>query len=48
MKKMKEIEDYRTFTKPAELHKAVNTLKGLVAGITTDYQSHQPPVQLVV
>lgn len=31
-----ELDDYRKFTKPAELHKAVNTLKGLVAGITTD------------
>lgn len=29
-------EDYRKFTKPAELHKAVNTLSGIVAGITTD------------
>jgi len=28
--------DYHLFTKPAELHKAVNTLKGLVAGITSD------------
>lgn len=32
----KEIREYRQFTTPAELHKAVNTLKGLVAGITTD------------
>jgi hypothetical protein len=31
-----EIEKYRKFTKPAELHKAINTLKGIVAGITTD------------
>lgn len=44
MKKMKEIEDYRTFTKPAELHKAINTLKGLVAGITTDYQISEDEV----
>ena len=44
MKKMKEIEDYRTFTKPAELHKAVNTLKGLVAGITADYQISEDEV----
>lgn len=41
---MKEIEDYRTFTKPAELHKAINTLKGLVAGITTDYQISEDEV----
>lgn len=32
----KEIEEYRTFTKPAELHKAINTLRGLVAGINSD------------
>lgn len=36
MSKEKEIEEYRCFTAPAELHKAVNTLKGIVAGITTD------------
>lgn len=29
-------ENYRHFTKPAELHKAVNTLRGLVAGINSD------------
>lgn len=28
--------DYHQFTKPAEVHKAVNTLRGIVAGITTD------------
>ena len=28
--------DYRQFTKPAELHKAINTLRGLVAGINSD------------
>ena len=33
---IKETDDYRQFTKPAELHKAINTLKGLVAGITSD------------
>lgn len=31
-----EDESYRRFTKPAELHKAVNTLRGLVAGMTAD------------
>ena len=34
----KEIEDYRKFTTPAELHKAINTLRGMVAGITTDHK----------
>ena len=28
--------DYCQFTKPAELHKAINTLRGLVAGINSD------------
>lgn len=36
MEKIKSINDYRHFTGPAELHKAINTLRGLVAGITTD------------
>ena len=31
-----ESEAYRKFTKPAELHKAINTLRGLVAGINAD------------
>lgn len=38
MKDLKELQDYRKFTKPSELHKAVNTLRGIVAGITTDYK----------
>lgn len=33
---MVERENYRDFTKPAELHKAINTLRGIVAGITSD------------
>lgn len=32
----KEREEYQMFTKPAELHKAINTLRGIVAGISTD------------
>lgn len=32
----KTVEDYGRFTKPAELHKAINTLKGIVCGITSD------------
>ena len=36
MTQFKEIDEYRKFTTPAELHKAVNTLKGIVAGMTTD------------
>ena len=44
MSKICEIEDYRKFTMPAELHKAVNTLKGIVAGITTDYKINEDEV----
>lgn len=36
MSSTSELNEYRKFTKPAELHKAINTLKGIVAGITTD------------
>lgn len=36
MRNIKEIEEYSCYTGPAELHKAVNTLRGIVAGITTD------------
>lgn len=36
MSKVKELDEYRIYTTPAELHKAVNTLRGIVAGITTD------------
>lgn len=28
------VHEYRQFTKPAELHKAINTLRGIVAGIS--------------
>lgn len=31
-----ELEDYRQFTTPAELHKAINTLRGIVSGISCD------------
>ena len=34
--KFAEIEDYRKFTTPAELHKAVNTLRGMIGGISSD------------
>lgn len=33
---MAALSDYQAFTKPAELHKAINTLRGLVAGINSD------------
>jgi len=36
MTQLRELEEYRQYTGPAELHKAVNTLRGLVAGMTTD------------
>ena len=34
--KTAEIEEYRRYTLPAELHKAVNMLKGIVSGIKAD------------
>ena len=33
---MESLPKYQNFTKPAELHKAINTLRGLVAGINAD------------
>lgn len=36
VKQMDADREYRQFTKPAELHKAINTLRGLVAGINSD------------
>lgn len=32
----RNIEDYQGFTTPAQLHKSINTLRGIVAGITAD------------
>lgn len=40
MTQIKELNEYRKFTSPAELHKAVNTLRGIVAGITTDRETN--------
>lgn len=37
--------DYRMFTKPAELHKAINTLRGIIAGINTDTTVAQSEIQ---
>ncbi len=42
---MKETEEYRTFTKPAELHKAMNTLKGIVAGITMEAGANENEIK---
>lgn len=36
MSRTSEIEEYRSFTKPAELHKAINILQGMVTGISSD------------
>lgn len=33
---VKELDEYRMFTTPSELHKAINTLRGIVAGITME------------
>lgn len=44
MSTIQELEEYRKYTSPAELHKAINTLKGIVAGITTDYKISEDEV----
>lgn len=44
MQQFKELEDYHQYTGPAELHKAVNTLRGLVAGMTTDRNASKEEV----
>ena len=44
MSNLQELEEYRKYTSPAELHKAINTLKGIVAGITTDYKISEDEV----
>lgn len=41
-------DEYRTFTKPAELHKAINTLQGIVAGITCNGDVSQDEIQELV
>lgn len=38
-------EEYRRFTKPAELHKAINTLRGIVAGLATDTKVDATEIQ---
>ena len=45
---IKEIEEYRKFTTPAELHKAINTLRGMVAGITTDYKVSEDEINELI
>ncbi len=45
MTKIARNRDYRRFTGPAKLHKAVNTLSGIVAGITTDAKISEDEIQ---
>ena len=40
--------EYRQFTKPAELHKAINTLRGIVAGISCDEGVSSAEIQELV
>lgn len=42
------LSDYQVFTKPAELHKAINTLRGLVAGINSDAEVDGKEIQELV
>lgn len=37
--------EYRKFTKPAELHKSINTLRGIVAGLSTDASVNSAEIQ---
>lgn len=38
-------EEYRQFTKPAELHKAINMLRGIVAGISSSGDVNQSEIE---
>ena len=38
-------EEYRQFTKPAELHKAINMLRGIVAGISSSGDVSQSEIE---
>ncbi|WP_298030209.1 BRCT domain-containing protein [uncultured Dysosmobacter sp.] len=42
------LSDYQAFTKPAELHKAINTLRGLVAGINSDTKVDSKEIEELV
>lgn len=42
--KYKEYEEYSVFTSPQELHKAINTLKGLLTGIQVDSKINEDEV----
>lgn len=43
-----DFEQYQFFTKPAELHKAINTLRGIVAGITTDRSANPDEINELI
>lgn len=45
---IKEPAEYRKFTKPAELHKAINTLRGIVAGLSTDSKVDSSEIQELI
>lgn len=45
---MKEIDEYRQFTKPAEMHKAVNSLIGILEGIKLDSVLNQEELSEVI
>lgn len=42
---VKELDEYRAFTTPSELHKAINTLRGIVAGITMESGASEAEMQ---
>lgn len=45
---IRESAEYRNFTKPAELHKAINTLRGIVAGLSTDARVDSSEIQELI
>jgi len=45
---IKEPAEYRRFTKPAELHKAINTLRGIIAGLSTDSKVDSSEIQELI
>ena len=46
--KYSEFEDYSVFTTPQELHKAINTLKGLLTGIQIDSKINEDEIQELI
>lgn len=48
MAEIKEMEEYRRFTQPAEIHKAVNSLIGLLEGVKIDSKINEMELEEVI